>query len=69
MLDVADIGAVIQHDGGAGVAQGVSRTGLPNVRQLDVAMDQTANPVRIKGLPPAVQENGVADRAGAEHRT
>ncbi len=46
-LDEPDVGAVLQHVGGAGVAEQVTGAGLGDAGRVQVAFDQIAKPARF----------------------
>lgn len=68
-LDGTDVGTVVQHDGGAGMAEGVGRAGLADVSLLDVAMDDAAQAVGDEGFAPAGEEDEIGDGTDTEKGT
>jgi len=53
LLDVADIGPVLQHQRGAGMAEEMTGTGFAQFRRIDVTPHQLRHPIGRKGLPEA----------------
>ncbi len=55
-LDVIEVTSGFQHVGGAGVPKQVARPGFPNVRCVDVPLDQGTEKSGFKRLAPIGQE-------------
>lgn len=65
LLDVADVGSRLDHEGGGTVAEEVAAAGLAHAGALDVAADGSGEPGRPQALAVGGEEHRpgiVADR-------
>ena len=62
LLDEAGVGPVLQHEGGAGVAQQVAGAGFAQIGRFDVIAHQLGEPIGGKGLEEVGQKQRAAVR-------